>query len=180
MSENVEMSMMERVIAGRNREPVDKRMQPIVAPPVSGQSSDLPHGFGPMSRITTAMGPLYAQTLRKGDRVKTKSGEFLPIVAIKRIVLDADFLTRHPTAMPVLVRAGAFSRNLPASDMILAPNQKIHQGQAMMGPVCNNAQEALRKPGVMRKSENMITYTTFHCGRPAVVNCEGMWMDTAP
>ena len=139
-----------------------------------------PHGFGPMARISTAMGPVFAQTLREGDRVKTKSGEFLKIVAIKRVVLDSEFLNRHPEAMPITVHAGSFSRNVPSADMILAPNQKFHKSQALMGFTCENATDALKKPGVMRKAESMITYTTFHCGQPAAVLCEGMWLDTAP
>lgn len=139
-----------------------------------------PHGFGPMAKIATAMGPVYAQTLREGDRVKTKTGEFARIVAIKRFTLDGDFLSRHPDALPVLIRAGTFARGIPASDILLAPNQKFHPNQAIMGSVCKKASDALRKPGVMRKSESMITYTSFHCGHPTAVSCEGVWMETAP
>ena len=139
-----------------------------------------PHGFGPMVRITTAMGPVYAQTLREGDRVKTKTGEFLRIMAIKRILLDGEFLSRHPGAQPILLRAGSLAMKIPTVDILLAPNQKIHAIQAISDRNCRKAIDALRKPGVVRKAESMFTYTTFHCGKPAAVLCEGLWLDTAP
>lgn len=158
----------------------------VASPRPSGVAGDCPdqgvqpRGFGPMARISTAMGEVYAQTLRKGDRVRTRDGGFRPIVDVKRILLDEDFLHHHPGAQPVLLRAGAFARNVPAVDTLLAPGQKIHKRQAVMAPVCDTASDALHKPGVIRKNEPMITYTVIHCGAPTAVCCEGLWVDTAP
>lgn len=137
-------------------------------------------GFGPMSRITTSFGEVYAQTLREGDRVRTKEGHFARIQAIKRMTLDADYLKYHPEAQPVIIRAGAFGFGLPAADVTLAPHQRIHLDQRLPGGRLECAIEAVGRPQVYRRPEQIITYTVFHCGRPTVVNCEGILIDTAP
>lgn len=137
-------------------------------------------GFGPMSRITTSFGEVYAQTLREGDRVRTKDGHFARIMAIKRMTLDSDYLKYHPEAQPVVIRAGAFGFGLPAADITLAPHQRVHLDQRLPGGRLERAIEAVGRPQVYRRPEQIITYTVFHCGKPTVVNCEGILMDTAP
>jgi len=145
-------------------------------------ASQLSHitGFGPMSRITTSFGEVYAQTLREGDMVRTNTGEFLKIAAINRITLGGGFLKYHPAALPIVIRAGGFGPGLPSADLTLAPNQKLHAGQRFLTGSLSKAVDAIDKPHVYRKAETIITYTIFHCGRPATVCSEGVWFDTAP
>lgn len=137
-------------------------------------------GFGPMARVTTSFGEVYAQTLREGDRVRTKDGNFLKITSVNRMTLDADYLKYHPAALPVVIRAGALSPGLPSADLMLAPHQQVSKDQRIPGAPFQRAVDAIGRPQVYRKPEPMITYTTFHCGRPATVQCEGVWIDTAP
>lgn len=137
-------------------------------------------GFGPMSRITTSFGEVYAQTLRRGDRIRTKEGNYLAIQAINRLTLDAAYLQYHPDALPVVIRAGALGVGLPIADLMLAPCQSVHRNQRYAGEPFSRAIDAIGRPQVYRKPEQIITYTVFHCGRPATVLSEGIWMDTAP
>ncbi len=137
-------------------------------------------GFGPMSRVSTSFGEVPAQALRERDRVRTKTGEYLEIQKIDRITLDEDFLQYHPGAQPILIRAGALANNIPKADLVLAPYQQIDKSQPCLQASGNRAVDTLHKSHCMRKIEPMITYTIFHCGRPATVNCEGLWIDTAP
>ncbi|MGR3661859.1 MAG: Hint domain-containing protein [Paracoccaceae bacterium] len=137
-------------------------------------------GFGPMARVTTSFGEVYAQTLRKGDRVRTKDGNYLQIMSVNRMTLDADYLKYHPAALPVVIRAGALGPGLPSADLMLAPHQRVNQNQRIPGGQFQRAVDAIGRPQVYRKPEPMITYTTFHCGRPATVQCEGVWIDIAP
>ncbi len=167
--------------------PAAKSRQPNVVSPRSkdpagntGNPLGQVQGFGPMTRVTTAFGQVYAQTLRVRDRVRTKSGEFLTITSVDRMTLDRDFLKYHPGAQPILIRAGAFARGVPTADVMLAPFQKIDATQTFIKPGENKAIDAIHRPHVYRKSENMITYTMFHCSRPALVCCEGLWVETAP
>ena len=133
-----------------------------------------------MSRVSTSFGEVPAQALRERDRVRTKTGEYLEIQKIDRIALDRDFLQYHPGAQPILIRAGALATNIPKFDVVLAPYQQIDKSQSCLRASGNRAVDTLRKSHCMRKIEPMITYTIFHCGRPAAVNCEGLWIDTAP
>ena len=137
-------------------------------------------GFGPMSRVATSFGDVPAQVLRVRDRVRTKTGEYLEIKKIDRITLDEDFLQYHPGAQPILIRAGALSTGMPKADLVLAPYQQIDKSQPGFRTSGNRAIDTLDRPLCLRKNEAMITYTIFHCGRPATVNCEGLWVETAP
>ena len=127
--------------------------------------------------ITTAFGQVHAHTLRKRDRVKIKTGAYFEITRINRVRLDADYLHYHPGAQPILIRAGAFGRDVPAADVVLAPFQRLDAHQPFVAACANKAIDALKKPHVSRKAESMITYTVFHCEKPATVCCEGLWVE---
>lgn len=159
---------------------LDRSAGNVESKPVRQKNTAQIAGFGPMSRITTSFGEVYAQTLREGDRVRTKEGHFARIMAIKRMTLDSDYLKYHPEAQPVVIRAGAFGFGLPAADITLAPHQRVHLDQRLPGGRLERAIEAVGRPQVYRRPEQIITYTVFHCGQPTVVNCEGILMDTAP
>ncbi len=137
-------------------------------------------GFGPMTRISTSFGEVPAQALRVRDMVRTRTGGFLRVEWIDRIVLGEGYLSYHPKAMPILIRANALGRDLPRADVTLAPNQPIEPGQIRLGSDIEVAKEALHRPNVARKVEAMFTYTVFHCGIPTSVCCEGLWVTVTP
>jgi hypothetical protein len=137
-------------------------------------------GFGPMTRITTSFGDVHAQALRERDRVRTKTGEFKPVVWIDRITLDDEFLRRHPDAMPILIRAGALGRGLPKHDVTLSPRQQIAPMANHLPPSAKTAADLLSRPGVFRKADPTVVYTQFHCGTPQTVMTEKMWVSVSP
>lgn len=143
----------------------------------SGHKARIIRGLGPMTRVTTSFGDYPAQTLRERDRVLTSDGDFVPIQSIHRITLDSDYLNYHPSAQPILIRAGAFAQGIPAADILLAPYQKIDTGQAFIRQGAERALDAISRAQVFRKSETVITYTMFRCARPVSVRCEGLWID---
>ena len=134
-------------------------------------------GLGPMTRVATSFGDMHAQALRERDMLRTKIGGFAKIESVDRFVLDEDFLSYHPEALPIRIRAGAFGRNVPCTDVILAPFQRITASQQLAGPQLSRAADALARPGVMRAPETMITYTVIRCAKPVSVLCEGLWVD---
>ncbi len=134
-------------------------------------------GLGPMARVSTSFGDMHAQTLRERDMLRTRAGGFIKIERVDRYVLDEDFLSYHPEALPVRIRAGAFGRNLPASDVILAPYQKFTAGQQIAGSTLSRALDALGRPSVVRAAESFITYTVIRCAKPVSILCEGLWID---
>jgi len=137
-------------------------------------------GFGPLTRVSTSFGELPAQALRVRDLVRTRTGQFKPVKWIDQIILDEGYLSHHPRAQPIVIRAGALGRNLPRADVMFAPFQTFSRQQAFVGNPPKCAMEALGRPNVVRQTESMITYTVFHCGELTSVCCEGMWVDIAP
>ncbi len=137
-------------------------------------------GFGPMTRITTSFGEVHAQALRTRDLVRSRSGEFKPIVWLDRIVLDDAFLRLHPDALPILVKAGALGRGLPKGDVTLSPRQPVPAAENHLPSSVRTAADLLNRPGVFRKPETTLTYTLFHCGEPQTVLTEKLWVHVAP
>ncbi len=134
-------------------------------------------GFGPLTRVSTSFGDMHAQTLRERDMLRTRNGGFTKIDRVDRFVLDEEFLSYHPEALPIRIRAGAFGRNLPSADVVLAPFQGISSGQAIAGSPVVRAADALGRPNVMRVPETIITYTVIRCAAPVAALCEGLWVD---
>lgn len=149
------------------------------ARPVAPMQWSLP-GFAPMTRITTSFGEVHAQALRERDLVRTRSGEFRPIRWIDRIVLDEEFLLRHPDALPVLIRANSLGRGFPRGDVMLSPRQPIAPLFNQLPGSAKTAADLLSRPGVYRKTENVVTYTLFHLGTPDYVMTERLWVYVAP
>lgn len=137
-------------------------------------------GFGPMLRIVTSFGPVPAQALRQRDLVRTRTGEFRKIEWVDRMVLDEGFLKSVPSALPVLIRAGALGPGLPASDVLVSPEQVLCIAGPGVAPRHVAARELLNRPGVLRRPEQIFTYTRFHCGEPVEVQAEGIWLKANP
>lgn len=133
-----------------------------------------------MTRITTSIGDVHAAALRERDLVRTRSGEFRPIVWVDRILLEEAFLERHHDALPVLIKAGALGRGLPRADITLSPRQPVVPLANQLPGSAKTAADLLNRPGVFRKVESSFTYTLFHCGTPEIVMTEKLWVGVSP
>ncbi len=134
-------------------------------------------GLAPMTMVKTALGDYPAQTLRERDRVAIKGGGFVPIKSVQRMVLDEDFMRYHPGAQPICIRAGAFGIGFPQKAVMLAPYQRVAPQQRILGAQIRHARDAIGRAQVYRKAESMITYTIISLGRPAAINCSGLWVE---
>ncbi len=137
-------------------------------------------GFGPMTRVSTSFGEVHAQTLRERDMIRTEQGTLKPVVWIDRIRLDAAFLQQVPDAHAVQIRAGALGGGLPKADVTVSPEQLIGLGRHVHDKKFVKAKTLLGRPGVLRKPEDMMTYTVFHCGESVCVRMEGLWARVDP
>ena len=136
-------------------------------------------GFGPMTRISTSFGEVHAQALRERDMIRTQSGQLKEIQFVDRVKLDAGFMQQVTDAHSVLIRAGAFGDGLPKADVVLSPGQRVGFGRH--GDIrFLKASELVGRPGIVRKPEEIMTYTMFHCGEPVVARCEGLAVHIAP
>lgn len=134
-------------------------------------------GFGPMARITTSFGEVYAQALREGDMVRTTKGQFARILRVDRIRLDAGFVARHPGVQPIKLRKNSIAPGLPAADILVAPYQPLRPGPARTTTPMASAITLLDRPFVERATESQIIYTNISVGQAATIYCEGLAAD---
>ena len=137
-------------------------------------------GFGPMTRISTSFGDMHAQTLRERDVIRTATGTLAPIKWVDRMLLDSDFLSVVTDAHAILIRAGSLGNGLPKADVVVSPCQKIGLGRQPGDSQFVEAGKLVGRPGVLRKPEDMMTYTLFHCGEPVAARMEGIWALVEP
>lgn len=134
-------------------------------------------GLGPMTQVKTAFGEYPAQTLRENDRLKVREGGFVPIKSVKRMTFDEEYLRYHPGAQPIVIRANAFAPVCPNKDLVLAPDQRLASNATSMPLRLERAVDLITRPHVLRKPEQIITYTVISLGRPAFIECNGIWVE---
>lgn len=132
------------------------------------------------ARVTTSFGLLPVQVLRKFDPLRLDDGSIRRIDWVDKIQLDEGFLGAYPDAQPVLIRAGALGRGLPAEDMMVSPQQKIAVPTTNFTSEVRVARDLLGRPGILRRLQTLLTYYLFHCGQPAKVLAEGVSIHTGP
>jgi len=136
--------------------------------------------LAPMTRVRTSFGDVHAVALRSGDLVKTRSGDFKPIVWLNRVLLDEQFLAEKTDSNPVRIQAGAMGPATPSSDVLVSPRQIVCPSPKSSLDARREAAELLSKPGVMRIRETGLSYTMFHLGEPAEIQCDGVFLLLAP
>ena len=137
-------------------------------------------GLAPMTRVRTSFGDVHAVALRKGDLVKTRSGEFKKIVWLNRVLLDERFLAEKPDSNPVRIQAGALGPSTPSQDVMVSPRQIVCPTPKANLNEPREAAALEAKPGVHRQRETGLSYTIFHLGEPAEVLCDGVFLSFEP
>ena len=123
-------------------------------------------GLAPMTRVRTSFGDVHAVALRKGDLVKTRDGEFKPIVWLNRVLLDEHFVEEKLDSNPIRIQAGAVGPAIPAADILVSPHQIVCPSPKANIPGLREAGDLVAKPGVSRQRETGLSYTMFHLGDP--------------
>ena len=164
--------------AEKNKAPNTPQIEPSDALP-SSDRWPLP-GLAPMTRVRTSFGDVHAIALRTGDLVKTRSGEFKPIVWLDRVLLDEHFLAEKNDSNPIRIQAGAMGPATPSSDVIVSPRQILCPSPKSSLNERREAADLLSKPGVMRMRETGLSYTMFHLEEPAEIQCDGVFLFLEP
>ena len=152
---------------------------PVEEETVSSDRWPLP-GLAPMTRVSTSFGNVHAVALRKGDLVKTRSGEFKPIIWLNRVLLDETFLAEKIDSNPIRIQAGAMGPATPTTDVLVSPRQIVCPSPKSNLSERREAATLLAKPGVTRMRDTGLSYTMFHLGEPAEVQCDGMFLLLTP
>ena len=140
---------------------------------------DIP-GFGPETRISTNFGEVPAKLLHERDRVRTANGTFKQIKWMRRIGLDADFMSKYPQAHPIVIQANAFGQGVPERDVIVSPHQKVQLRGLKPDESARLVADLEGRAKIMRKPVSTISYTLFHLGEAQLVRTEGLWALTGP
>ena len=77
------------------------------------------------THILTAVGDRPIETLRIGDAVPTRFGGVRQVKWIGRRSYDRRFVAGNGAILPVLIRAGALGRALPARDLFVSPKHAM-------------------------------------------------------
>ena len=145
----------------------------------SGDQNWRLQGIYAETSVTTNFGKVPAQLIRLGDRVRTRSGLYLPVRDIQEYILDAEYLERHPEALPVLIPVGAIDGRLPTQDVMLSPELLVTLDARRTKPEMTLARELRNSCPAVDTTLGMVAYYQFGLDRPAEIYCEGIWANSA-
>lgn len=136
-------------------------------------------GFVGKARVGTTFGDLPIEALRVNDDLRTFSGSTARVKLVDKIHLDGGFIRSNPRALPIRIPANSFGPGKPVQDLLVSPGQEIcpnvHVAAAFV------TAEDLRGRFTMDLSQATgLTYFRFHCGAPAIVRVEGIWVRVQP
>ncbi|MEM6635697.1 MAG: Hint domain-containing protein [Pseudomonadota bacterium] len=125
--------------------------------------------------MSTSFGEVPAHLIRVRDRLRTRNGTFLPVLRIDEYKLDADFLSFHPDARPVMIARGSLGNNQPGQDAWFSPRQLVLSGADGARHRLVEARDVATRPQTMVSPAGGLAYYVFHLGQAALVRSEGIW-----
>ena len=112
--------------------------------------------FATGSMIETTAGPRRVETLRTGDRVRTRDNGFQPLRWIGGRELSAADLATAPNLLPVHIAAGALGPGCPAHDLTVSPQHRMLLRSPIAARVASSAEvlvaavQLVGMPGITR------------------------------
>ncbi|OYW60248.1 MAG: hypothetical protein B7Z10_03690 [Rhodobacterales bacterium 32-66-7] len=139
--------------------------------------------FTPGTFITTQRGPCPVEEVRPGDRVITRDNGLQPVVWTGKSQFFLHDFQAEPHLLPVMIRKGAFGKDLPERDMQVSPNHRMLVGIGRTtlrktGGEALVAAKHLTSQGVQTVQSRGTTYVHFMCDRHEVVLADGIWTET--
>lgn len=131
-------------------------------------------GISGRACLATDFGPVPAMLLRKNDRVQTVDGDFVKVIAVRKVAFDAELLTSHPAHCVIRIRAGRLGSGMPRSDTDVAPDQLVRASLRTSAEGYLPARDYVGLPGVERAP---VEETVYYCpvlATEAEVLVEGM------
>ncbi|GAB0117574.1 Hint domain-containing protein [Acidisoma sp. 7E03] len=125
--------------------------------------------FARGTRLATAAGLVPVEELAPGDRLRTASGELLPVVWVGQQIIDVAAHPEPDAVQPVVIEAGAFAPHVPERDLVLSPDHAI-LAQGVLIPV----KHLVNDTTVRRAAIAEVTYHHVELSRHAVIFAEGL------
>lgn len=171
----LESAIMQSVIAAV---PPVQSVVPLRVRPQVGVDWNLA-GFDGRARVGTTFGDLPIEALRVRDELRTALGKTVRVQWIDKLHLDADFLTKHPSANPVRIPANSFCFGRPMQDLVISRQQQVTP-EAHVATHFKTAIELCSLAKAQQLKSTGLTYYRFHCGEPVTVRVEGVWVRIEP
>jgi hypothetical protein len=159
------------------KSPPRKQETKVAASPKDEWS--LPGFFG-KSKVQTSFGNLPIEALRCRDQLKTITGGYVRVEWVDQLKLDMRFLKLHPEAQPVYIPKNTIGPAMPNQNMLVSPAQSLRTSGRIGDDALHLALALTGRPHISRMPHTGFTYYMFHCGAPAVVNVDGVWVGTSP
>lgn len=137
-------------------------------------------GIAAGTRIQTSFGDLPIEALRRRDPVMTSDHEYAKVEWIDQMKLDAEFMAYHPEAQPVLITPNSLGSGVPRRPVLVSPKQIVRAPGHPLAATGVVASALTELPRISRMPVEDLTYVRLHCGRPAEVQVEGLWVQTTP
>ncbi len=146
-------------------------------------SSDFVYSAGPVclmegTLIQTERGEITIEALRPDDIIWTKDHgwQAIRIVTFERI----KFKHRDDPAKPILIPKGALGRDMPKTDLITSPQQRILQVYPKTGrEVLVPAVELIGRNGIRRmRGKKSAHYLNIVMERHSIIQAAGCWVES--
>lgn len=163
----------------RIKEALSGLMRPGAADTAEPRLSWYLPGLSGKSRVGTVFGDLPIEVLRVRDDLRTYSGATVQVQSVDRIHLDEEFLRKQPSALPLRIPANAFGPGRPSQDLLISPGQEISTDVHVVSNFVKASSLRSRFNPDLAQSTGL-TYIRFHCGAPAIVRVDGIWVRVSP
>ncbi len=125
--------------------------------------------YCPGTLILASRGDVPVEALSIGDQLVTGDGALAPIVWIGRRSYSGRFLARHPSLLPIRIRAGALGPGLPRRDLFVSPlHAMLLDGHLVPARLLANGHSIQRVEHV-----DQLDYIHLELPRHAVIWAEG-------
>ena len=139
------------------------------------QTWGYPGILGP-THVSTNFGEVPAHLIRVRDRLRTKTGGYLPVLRIDEYKLDEGFLAHQPDAKPIVIKACTFGPGAPARDAYFSPGQTILKPSSGVRHELMCAGDVSSLQYALDRSVGILSYFVFHLPDEALIRCEGIWI----
>lgn len=139
--------------------------------------------YAPGTLIDTPDGPRAVETLQPGVLILTRDNGPQPVRWTRRS--DHPLESAEPEVRPVLIKAGALGKGLPAENLIVSPKHRIFVGgggqlEGIFSAEMFVAAKSLTDlPGIRyMMGKKQITWVHFACDRHEIVCANGCWTES--
>jgi hypothetical protein len=132
-------------------------------------------GFCGRERIGTTFGDLPIEALRARDELRTYQGNAVTVKAVDQVKLDWDFIRNTPRALPIRIPANSFGPGKPLRDLLVSPGQEVSP-DIHVPTTFLSARNLIGRFAMDFTQNSGFSYFRFHCGAPAIVKVEGIWV----